>query len=464
MMNNQLDLNILILDDEKDFTDELHEYLVRNSMNAFRSYTASEAYSILDNKSIDILILDVKLKHTNGIEVLKIVKKLYSGIEVIMISGFGDIDKAVKMLRLGAIDFIPKPTAFSQIKLAIERTNKFVQLSKRLKQFHQYYSKISIDMDNSDDYILFNDNSLMQNVLDSAFQAGKHDNLNVLISGESGTGKELVAKAIHKTSSRKNNSFIAVNCAAVPVNLMENEFFGHEKGAFTNAEIQTLGYFELADNGTLFLDEISEMPLKMQSKILRAIEEKKIKKIGSYVEVSVDVRVIAATNQNLNKMVDEEKFRLDLFHRINILSIDIPPLRERCKDIELLANYFIKVFAKKFNRKPLLLEKKLIDKLKRYSFPGNVRELKNMIERAMILCREEVVTESFFNLGDSAAFGNLRNFNLEHNEMQLLKNAFDFTENNQVKTAKILGISRDTLIRKMKKYNLFINKNCLIKT
>ena len=462
MENNVFDnfyLNVLILNEEPNLTDNLYCYLKKQKINVYKSYNYSSAFEILNNNKIDLLLLDTKLPGNDGMEILKRIKKDYSSIEVILLSEDSNIDTIIDALRLGAVDFIQKPFKLPQIKTAIERTNKYINLSHRLEQFQSQYSNISKEFKSLTKVdIIFNEKSIMKKIFEMAFQAGKYDDTNVFISGESGTGKEIISHAIHHSSDRASFPFIAVNCSAIPEELIENEFFGHEKGAFTGADYKSIGYFELANKGTLFLDEITEMPLNIQSKLLRAIEEKKIIKVGSNIETDTDVRIIAATNQNIHTLIDHNEFRLDLFHRINAMEINIPPLRERPEDIETLARYFIDKYSVQFNKSNLKVSNSLIKQLKAYSFPGNVRELKNMIERAVILFNNDIFDEKYFQLESLSSSEFTGRLNLKENEIKLIKSAFKETHNNQVKAAKLLGISRDALIRKMKKYNLLMEK------
>jgi transcriptional regulator with PAS, ATPase and Fis domain len=287
------------------------------------------------------------------------------------------------------------------------------------------------------------------------------DDATVLITGESGTGKELVAKAIHNMSSRKNNRFIAVNSSSIPEELFENEFFGHKKGSYTDAKEDQTGLFAAAHKGTLFLDEIGDLKYELQSKFLRVIEEKKISQLGTHTEYNVDVRIIAATNHDLSKMVEQKRFRTDLYHRLNIFSIDVPPLRERLEDVPLLVDHFIKEIAKKAGKKINRIDTKIFKKLTTYNFPGNVRELKNMIERAVILSDSEVLDEDCF-ISFSFLWDNSGNktgisddiFDLATIEKNHIIKILKKTKHNKSKAAGLLNISRQALDRKIEKYNI----------
>jgi len=292
--------------------------------------------------------------------------------------------------------------------------------------------------------------------------ASRYRDTSVLITGESGTGKENIARIIHYESSRKDNIFCAVNSSAITDSLLESEFFGHKKGSFTGAIVDKKGFFEVSNEGTLFLDEIADMPINLQAKILRAIEEKTITRVGETEPIATDFRIIAATNHDIDQLIEEKKFRLDLLHRLNTIHIKIPPLRERTEDIEPLLKHFASEFARKLNKPTPKIEKETISFLKNYSFPGNVRELKNMVERALILCKNEYLSESDFMTNTSNKTDSQQakiNYNLEENELSLIRLALKERNYNQNKTAELLGITRDSLIRRLKKYGIQVSKS-----
>mgnify|MGYP003967858349 CR=1 FL=1 len=453
-MNN---LSILVLDDEKRITEELSEFLERKKFNVFEANEVASAFAILKEQNIDILILDIRLNDANGLDVLKEVKLRFPSIEVIMITGHGDMDTVIESMRLGAIDFLKKPFQHIDVKIAIERTGKFIQMQQELKLAENKNSLISMELENNIEREMVGESKAIKDVLKLTLNAAKFKDVNVLISGESGTGKEIIARIIHFASQRKQKNFFPVNCSAIPESLLESEFFGHIKGSFTGALRDKKGLFELTDGGTLFLDEIADMPLNLQAKLLRVIEDKKIKRIGDTSEFSVDVRIVAATNHNVEKLVDEGRFRLDLFHRLNTLIIEIPPLRERSDDIEPLLHHFSGNFSKKINRQIPAIKGDLIQHLKKYDFPGNVRELKNLVERALILCKTNVLNTDCFPLNSKTKVTETcenKNYNLELNEINLIKEALSKSENNQTKAAELLGISRHALIRRMGRFDI----------
>lgn len=396
----------------------------------------------------------------SGLDILQQVKKLYPSMEVIMISGHGDMDTVIQAMRDGAIDYLRKPFRHIDIQLSIERTEKYLKLYRRYLEMQDKHSLISSELERMIDRTFIGESRPIRQVLELASTAAKYPNTNVLITGESGTGKEIVARIIHYASEQHNQPFCAVNSSAVTDSLLESEFFGHVKGSFTGAINDKKGYFEVANGGTLFLDEIADMPFALQAKLLRAIEEKKIKRVGGNEEIQVDFRIIAATNHNVENLIESRQFRLDLFHRLNTLTINIPPLRERPEDIEPLLRYFVNYFSAKLNKPLPKINAQLVESLKEYDFPGNVRELRNMIERAMIFCNTQTLSPVDFQLSGSKNGKSARSvvLNLDEQEQNLILQALNECGYNQVLAAKMLGISRDSLIRRMKKFNIRIMK------
>jgi DNA-binding NtrC family response regulator len=450
-------LTVLILDDEKRFTEELTEFLESSGFQAFEAHTGAQGLAILKKQSIDLLILDVRLPGVDGLDILKDVKVKYPNTEVIVVSGHGDMDTVIKAMRLGAMDYLRKPFRHIDIRIAIERTEKFLLLQRRVKLVEERNSLISKNLEARIERHFIGASPRILEVLDQAMTAAEFPDTNVLITGESGTGKENIARIIHFASKRKDNIFCAVNSSAITDTLLESEFFGHKKGSFTGALMDKKGFFEISDQGTLFLDEIADMPLNLQAKMLRAIEEKKVTRVGDTNTIATDFRIISATNHELDHLVDEKKFRLDLIHRLNTLHIHIPPLRERPEDIEPLLIYFAEDFSTKFNKPFSPIDKDVIPMLKSYDFPGNVRELKNLMERAIILSKGNPIGIKDFPLktkSKSEATDETANLNLEENEVELIRLALHNCGNNQNAAAKALGIQRMALARKMQKYNI----------
>jgi DNA-binding NtrC family response regulator len=372
------------------------------------------------------------------------------------------MDTVITALRNGAIDYLKKPFRHTDIQIAIQRTQKFLELQRIIKKMEERNSLISKNLQEKIKRDFIGESNQIKDILHLALTASEYKDTSVLITGESGTGKENIARIIHYESSRKENIFCAVNSSAITDSLLESEFFGHKKGSFTGAINDKKGFFEVSNNGTLFLDEIADMPLNLQAKILRAIEEKTITRVGETEPVATDFRIIAATNHDVNNLVQEKKFRLDLLHRLNTIHIHIPPLRDRKEDIEPLLVHFVTYFARKLNKPIPQIEKETITNLKSYSFPGNVRELKNMIERALILSKGEKLTPDDFITSSMPVTEYQQekiNFNLEENEFNIIRLALKTQNYNQNQTAKLLGITRDSLIRRMKKYNIQVSKS-----
>jgi DNA-binding NtrC family response regulator len=455
-------LRVLILDDEKKIADKVTSYLVNHGYHARSAYFPAQAIKILNREPIDILISDVLMPEMNGLDLLKKVKSLYPHVEVIMITGHGDMDMVIEAMHLGAVDFIKKPFSFLDIQLAIERTGKYLRLQNQLQLVENRSSLISRDLETRTEKNLIGTSKKIKRVLETALKAGKDRDVSVLITGENGTGKEIIARIIHHASERGNDVFFPVNSTAIPDSLIESEFFGHRKGSFTDAKEDKKGIFELANGGSLFLDEIADMPFGLQAKLLRALEEKKIKRVGSNKEINVDIRLISATNQDIDQLIVERKFRVDLYHRINTVTINIPPLRERLEDTESLLSYFVEYFATRKNKPLPVIEPDVLPHLKTYFFPGNVRELRNMIERAFILSGNNRLSVSDFPIttkNNPLENSDSPGLNVLKNEVHLIKEAMKKTNYNQKKAATLLGLSRDALIRRLKKYRIQIIKD-----
>lgn len=454
-------ISVLILDDERQFTEELEEFFRNRGFQAYIANTGASGFAVMQEKQVDLLILDVRLPGISGLDILKEVKIKYPAVEVIVVSAHGDMDTVISAMRLGALDYLRKPFRQLDLRIAMERTQKFLLLQQRLKQAEEKSSLISKTLEERIGRHMIGASDEIQKVLDLAMTAAGYSDTHVLITGESGTGKENIARIIHYASQRKDHLLYAVNSSSITESLMESEFFGHKKGSFTGAAGDKKGFFEVCDHGTLFLDEIADMPLNLQSKVLRAIEEKQITRVGATEPVKTDFRIISATNHDLEKLVEEKKFRLDLLHRLNTLHIHIPPLRERTADIDPLLHYFVTEFCTRINRPAPAINKNVSAALVKYHFPGNVRELKNMVERAVILSdggplgiddfplkpRRETALDDAFSPGT-----------LVDTEIAVIRSALQQHSYNQQAAARTLGISRDALIRKMAKYNIAIRR------
>ncbi|MEI6576730.1 MAG: sigma-54 dependent transcriptional regulator [Bacteroidota bacterium] len=461
-MAKQNKIEILILDDEKQFTEELCGFFQDSHFVSYEANTAAAGKAILSSHNIDLLILDVRLPGANGLDILKEVKEDYPSIEVIMISAHGDMDTVIKAIQLGAFDYLRKPFRFLDIQIAIERTQKFLQLQRRMKLVEEKNSLITKNLEQKINREFIGVSPQILDVYEQAMTAAKYPDANVLITGESGTGKENVARIIHYSSLRNDHLLCSVNSSAITETLLESEFFGHKKGSFTGAFTDKMGYFEVSNGSTLFLDEIADMPMSLQAKILRALEEKMITRVGDTKPIETDFRIISATNHDILQRVEKKKIRLDLLHRLNTLHIHIPPLRERPEDIKPLLIHFVEYFSVRFNKPNMRIDKEVYSELMKYDFPGNVRELRNLTERAIILCKGNVL-----GLSDFSAIAKKKNVvedqdfscNLQRNEILMIQRALKKSEFNQQLAADELGIHRDALSRKMKKYNISITKN-----
>lgn len=463
-MTGQEKIKILILDDEKHFTEELYEYFINTGYDAYECNDISEARKVLGKKQVDLLILDVHLPGMNGLDFLVEVRAQYPEVEVIIVSAHGDMDTVIHAMRKGAFDYLRKPFRHIDMQIALERSRKVIMLQQRLKQVEEKNSLISQSLESKINRQFIGTSPQILKVINDAMTAADYPEASVLITGESGTGKENIARIIHYSSKRKDHIFCPVNSSAITDTLLDSEFFGHKKGSFTGATSDKMGFFEVSDGGTLFLDEIADMPLNLQSKILRALEEKVITRVGDTKPIQTNFRIISATNHDINKLVDERIFRLDLFHRLNTLHIHIPPLRERPEDIAPLLEYFVNLYTVKFNRQKFQIKDEIISALSSYEFPGNVRELKNMTERAMILCKSNTLgIEDFPVNGDQkSGCGKLPDhIDLQAKEADIIREVLRNSKYNQSASAEVLGISRDALIRKMKKYDICISKTGL---
>ena len=461
-MSTKEKIKILILDDEKQFTEELSGFFIDSDFEPFEANTGAEGFKILSENPIDLLILDVRLPGVNGLDILQDVKVKYPFMEVIIISAHGDMDTVIKAIRLGAFDYLRKPFRFIDIQIAIERTQKYLQMQRKLKNMEEMNSLISKTLEEKINRQFIGVSPQILEVLDQAVMAAQYPDVNVLITGESGTGKENIARIIHHSSTRKDHILCTVNSSAITDTLLESEFFGHKKGSFTGAINDKMGYFELCNKGTLFLDEIADMPMGLQAKILRAAEEKVISRVGDTHIISTDFRIISATNHNIEKRVETHQFRLDLLHRLNTIHLHIPPLRERTEDIKPLLIHFVSVYSAKLNKPNIQLSESVYEGLITYDFPGNVRELRNMIERAIILCKTNTLSISDFQVNpiiQNSAKQIISELQSAPSVDALkIKNALKSSHYNQTLAAEKLGITRDKFIRRMKKYSISIHK------
>ena len=448
--------SVLAIDDEQDML-LLYKNLLKNDYNLTAVSKGPEAVKLAAEKHFDVVILDVMMRDMNGLEVLKRIKDVDGSLEVIMVTASKEVKPAIDCLKNGAFDYIIKPfeveDLLSTIKKALER-RKILMENLYLKQ--ALAERMSMGE-------LIGQNEKIRKVYDIIDNISQSDS-TVLITGESGTGKEIVAETIYKKSRRANQPYIIVNCAAIPETLLESEMFGHEKGAFTGALERHIGKFELASGGTIFLDEIGEMPLSMQVKLLRTVQEGVIERLGGERSVPVDVRVIAATNVDIKKAIKDKKFREDLFYRLNVIPIALPPLRERADDIPLFVNYFIEKYNKDLNRNIKYITGEAMAMFQNYPWPGNVRELENLLERIITISKEDHIDTAHIpaELTDSRP-GKIETLLLEEGslikalknyEKKIITEALKSHMGNQTNTAKALGIHRTTLISKMEAHGI----------
>jgi two-component system response regulator AtoC len=378
--------NILIVEDDEIFLKPLVKNIERAGYRVATTGNVKEAISLLKKEDFDLVITDKKLPDMDGVEFVKYIKAENPDLAVIMMTAFGTIESAVEVMKLGAEDYIVKPFSNEEILMAIEKVLKLQELSfaneYRINKYRERFTFRNI----------ISQSKKMMEILELTRNFLELDT-TILIYGETGTGKELLANAIHFNSSRREKPFITVNCAAIPDELFESELFGFKKGAFTGANQNRMGLFQMANGGTILLDDIGEMPLKLQPKLLRVIEDKKVTSLGSEKSVDIDVRIIATTNKNLKSEVEKGNFREDLFYRLNIIPVELPPLRERKEDIPLLTRFFLKKYAEKFNKPIKSISEEAINTLINYPWPGNVRELENIIERAVIVEKKGIITD-----------------------------------------------------------------------
>lgn len=443
--------NILVVDDEKKICNILSEILKDEGYNVALALNGTDAQQIIGENNIDLVLLDLKLPDIDGITLLRRFKKARPSISIVMISAFGTISKAVDAMKSGADDFIEKPLETTRVLTTIKNA---LEKSELRKETYLLKSEMK------ERYKLLGNSEQIRGVL-SLIEKVAPTNAIVLIQGESGTGKELVAHSIHNQSPRATKPFVKVNCAAIPGELIESELFGYEKGSFTGATKQKLGQFEAANSGTLFLDEIGDMSLPAQAKVLRAIEENEIRRIGGKKTIKIDVRIITATNKDLRKLMEEEKFRPDLYHRLNVISMKISPLRERQEDIPILAEYFLREACIENNRPLKTLKNSAVQFLKNQKWMGNVRELKHLMEKIAILSENKVIgsgeiamTMGFIENNTSIFEGGGIERAKEKFEKDYIISVLNRTGWRMGKTAEILKIDRTSLFRKMKKLGI----------
>jgi len=438
-------ISILVVDDEESVRDSLYNWFVEDGYRVECADSAKMALSILESDNFDIVLADIKMPGMDGLEMLKLIKALEKDIIVIVMTAFATVDTAVQALKDGAFDYVTKPFDPDDLSHLVRNASKQISLAGENEALKQKVATLESVED------LIGKSDAMQSVLRQV-ESVAQSNTSVIITGESGTGKELIARAIHANSPRKFFPLVSVHCGALTESLLESELFGHEKGAFTGALYNRKGRFEMADSGTIFLDEIATISPKMQVELLRVLETKSFIRVGGNKEIKSDFRVICATNKDLKIMVQTGAFREDLFYRLNVVNIHVPPLRERAGDIPILVEYFIKKYCNSMNKPPVTIDPSALKRLEEFKFPGNIRELENMIERAIVIGNGKRIYLRDLPIESSLIDSSIESLDEnEKNHIALILNKYSW---NISRAAKALNIDRVTLYNKIKKYDL----------
>jgi len=437
--------SILIVDDEESVRDSLYNWFIEDGYCVECAENAKKALSILESKNFNIILADIKMPGMDGLEMQRRIKSLNKDSIVIIMTAFASVDSAVQALKDGAYDYITKPFDPDDLSHLIRNATKQISLKAENEALKEKF----VSLENIDD--LIGNSEAMIKVLKEV-ETVAQSNSSVIITGESGTGKELIARAIHSNSQRKYFPLVSVHCGALTESLLESELFGHEKGAFTGAMYNRKGRFEMADGGTIFLDEIATISAKMQVELLRVLESKNFVRVGGNKEITSDFRVICATNRDLKKMVEKGTFREDLYYRLNVVNITIPPLRERMEDIPMLVDYFIKKFCTSMSRDIITIDSAVLKRLEEFEFPGNVRELENMIERAIVIGNGKEIRFKDLPLGKNIINNSVESLDdIEKTHVLQILNKYGW---NISRSANALKVDRVTLYNKIKKYNL----------
>jgi DNA-binding NtrC family response regulator len=452
-----MNFSILIIDDESGQLESLHSFLSRRGYEVFTAQTGETGFELAKEHIIDLVLTDYRMPGWDGYVVLQKMKELNPEIDVVVMTAYGTVQSAVEIMKAGAYDYLNKPIDLDELENLVNRVREKRQLvaeNRLLRQ--QLQEKFSFQS-------IVSQSKEMEEVLNTAARVAP-SKATALIRGESGTGKELVARAIHFAGPRAQKPFIETNIAALPETLLESELFGHEKGAFTGASQQRIGRFEQADGGTLFIDEVGDIPLSVQAKLLRAIQFGQIERLGGSATIDIDVRIIAATHRDLEEMIRNKEFREDLYYRLNVVTIWIPPLRKRRTDIQVLTDHFIRTYAEENGKNVTGITREAFDRLMKYDFPGNIRELENMIERAVVLCREEVIsthdlslpvrTESEQTVLDPLHLDEGYEEKMQAFERAMILEALGKSNGNKSAAARLLGITERHMRSRLGKLGL----------
>ncbi|MWB93506.1 response regulator [Flavobacterium sp. GA093] len=443
---------ILLIEDDISFCKLLEKFLIKKAYDVSIAFSAAEARVAIQKESFDLILTDLRLPDSDGIKLMSEIKDSYPDIPIILMTGYSDVNTAVKAIKNGAADYISKPFNPDEVLLVI--TNALQSSETEVEIPVKEKKAKSKQAESENEFV--KGISVASKKLSEHIQLVSPTDMSVLIIGESGTGKEIIAKSIHQQSNRKKNTFIAVDCGAIPKELAASEFFGHLKGSFTGAISDKIGYFEAANGGTLFLDEIGNLSYENQIQLLRALQERKIKPVGSNKEINVDIRIITATNEDLREAVKNGDFREDLYHRINEFSIQSPSLTDREEDLMIFADYFLEKANQQLNKEVIGFSPEVVALFQNYNWPGNLRELQNCVKRSTLLTRgnfieSDVLPAEFFQIQKQNVSGS---FSLSDNEKEAIIHALSKTQNNKSEAAKLLKITRKTLYNKLKQYNI----------
>lgn len=448
---------ILVIEDDIAFCKLLEKFLIKKAYDVTIAFSASEAREAVKNESFDLILTDLRLPDSDGIGLMSEFKNSHPHIPVILMTGYSDVNTAVKAIKNGAADYISKPFNPDEVLLVITNALQAPKGEEEQSEIPEKKKKATKKPVSTENEFVRGISVASKKLLDH-IQLVSPTDMSVLIIGESGTGKEIIAKSIHQQSRRKDNNFIAVDCGAIPKELAASEFFGHLKGSFTGAINDKKGYFEAANGGTLFLDEIGNLSYENQIQLLRALQERKIKPVGSNKEINVDIRIITATNEDLREAVKNGDFREDLYHRINEFSIQSPSLKDRGEDLMVFADYFLEKANQQLDKDVIGFSPEVVSIFQNYNWPGNLRELQNCVKRATLLTRgdfieSDVLPAEFFQIQKQQPSAN-EVFSLSENEKETIIHALSKAQNNKSEAAKLLKITRKTLYNKLKQYNI----------